>query len=460
MPDPSASALAPAERRALRGDVLRLAWPVVLQNLLNMTMFLVDTWMIRFLGPESMAAMGVAGPISHMITLLVGALSVGAVATVARAWGEGDRKKLEGEAATALRVALAAGAPLSALGVALLPRAAELFPVPGSAAVTAMAREYLVYQGAALLPLCLFAASSGVLRAVGQTRVPMFSALAANGVNVFLNGVFIFGHLGAPRMGVAGAGLATAAALGIEAGLNVAFLFTRRSRLRLGRSSWRGIPRGSAARLARVTLPAALEPLVLQTGWLVYNKAITLLGVDAMAAHRAAITIESLTFMPGHGFAVAGSALVGQFLGAGRPDKAAASLRECALLAAGTMSAIGLLFVAFPEPLARFFVPLPASEAVVRAAATCLSIAAIEQPFLALAMALGGALRGAGDTRTPVGVGFLGVWLVRIPLAWALAFPAGLGLTGVWITMIADWLARTVVFLAVVRRGRWKTIKL
>lgn len=452
--------LSPEERRALRGDVFRLAWPVVLQNLLNMTMFLVDTWMIRFAGPEAMAAMGVAGPLSHMVTLLAGALSVGAIATVARAWGEGDRAKQEGEAAAALALAAAAGVPLSALGLWLLPSAAELFPVPGSSGVTKMARDYLFFQGCAFLPLCLFAASAGILRAAGQTRVPMFSALAANGANVFLNWVFIFGNLGAPRMGVAGAGLATAISLGLEAALNVAFLFTRASRIRLGPSSWRGVTRASVGRLARVTLPAAAEPLVLQTGWLVYNKAITILGVASVAAHRAAITIESLTYMPGHAFAVAGSALVGQFLGARRPDKAAASLRECALLAAGTMSAIGLLFVAFPVPLARFFVPVPPSDDVVRAAATCLAIAAIEQPFLALAMALGGALRGAGDTRTPVAVGFLGVWLVRIPLAWMLGAPERLGLTGIWITMIADWLARTLVFLVIVRRGKWKAIKL
>lgn len=442
----------------MRREVLRLAWPVVLQNLFNMMMFMVDTFMIGRVGREAMAAMGVVGPISHGMTSVLGALAVGTVATVARAWGEGDRPKQEREAASALALGILAGLPLSAGGVLFLPALAELFPVEKNPAVTAMARGYLFYQGASLLFLCLFSASSGILRAAGKTHVPMISALAANLVNVLLNWVLIFGHWGAPAMGVAGAGLATALSLVLESLINLAYLFTPRSPIRLGRSAFGGVTAASLGRLARVTLPAAIEPLILQSGWLVYTKAITVLGVGAMAAHRTAITIESLTFMPGYGFAVAGSALVGQCLGAGRPDRAAAALRETALLATFVMSAIGVGFLLAAAPLVRVFFPGP--EDVVGPAAACLRISAAEQPFMALAMALGGALRGAGDTRTPVFVGFVGVWVVRIPLAWVLAFPAGLGLYGIWMTMIADWLVRTVIFAAIWRRGRWKAIRL
>jgi putative MATE family efflux protein len=214
------------------------------------------------------------------------------------------------------------------------------------------------------------------------------------------------------------------------------------------------------ARLVRVSIPAAVEPVILQSGFLLYNKAITALGVIPMAAHRAAITVESLTFMPAWGFAVAGSAVVGQYLGAGRPDRAEAGLRECARLSTALLTVMGVVFFFTAEPLVRLFLRGPGEAATVAAAAACLRIAAFEQPFMAMGMALGGALRGAGDTRSPVIVGILGVWGVRIPMAWALAFPAGLGLNGIWITMIADWALRTVVFSILFRRGRWKTIKL
>ena len=177
-----------------------------------------------------------------------------------------------------------------------------------------------------------------------------------------------------------------------------------------------------------------------------------------MAAHRVALAVESLTFMGGYGFVMAASGLVGQALGEGRPDKADAALRECGRLALAVMVPMGLLFLAFPGVFTRVFAPgLPA---VAGLAAACVRIAGVNQPFMALAMTLAGGLRGAGDTRSPVATAVVGVWLVRVPLAWALAYPAGLGLRGIWITMIVDWAARTAVLGAVYLRGRWKAIKL
>lgn len=446
------------ERRSLRREVLRLAWPVVLQNLLHTMMFYVDTYMLTRVGKEAAAAMQIAGPVSYTLLAVLTAISVGTVATVARAWGEGDRPKQEREAATGIAFAGLLGLPLSVLGAFFLPWMADLYEVPGSASVSRMAKGYLFWQGLVLFFLCLYMVAAGILRGAGNTRVPMLAALAGNLLNVFLNWVFIYGNLGAPAMGVEGAGLATAAASVLEAGLAFGFLLTPASPVRLRPSSLVRVTRDSIVRLVRVTIPAAVEPLILQTGFLIYAKAITLLGATAMAAHRMAITVESLTFMPAHGFAVAGSALVGQYLGAGRPDKADAGLRTSARMSTGLISAAGILFLMAPVPLVRLFDP--GSEEAVYAAALCLAISALEQPFMALAMALGGALRGAGDTRSPVLVALAGVWLVRIPLAWALAFPAGLGLNGIWITMIADWFVRTAIFSVLYRRGKWKAIKL
>jgi putative MATE family efflux protein len=279
-------------------------------------------------------------------------------------------------------------------------------------------------------------------------------------LNIALNWVFIFGNLGAPRMGVAGAALATSISFALQATIVFGYLWTSRSPVRLSSAALTGVTRQSLARLVRVSIPAAAEPLLLQSGFLIYNKAITLLGTMPMAAHRAAITVESMTFMPAYGFAVAGSAVVGQNLGAGRPDRADAGLRECARLSTWLMSAVGASFFFLAAPLVRLFLRSPDDGPAVAAAAMCLAISAFEQPFMAMAMALGGGLRGAGDTRSPVLVGLLGVWGVRVPLAWALAFPAGLGLYGIWITMIADWAVRTAVFSVLYRKGAWKTLRL
>lgn len=445
---------------SLRGEVFRLAWPVVLQNLLHTLMFYVDTAMIGGLGPEALAAMGVVGPIAHTITSILTALSVGAVAVVARAWGERNRAAQERDAAAALALGLGVGLPLAGAGILALPEAAGLFTVPGGTGVEAMARGYLFWEAASLVFYCVYMAAVGVLRACGQTRIPLWTALGANLVNVGLNVIFIYGHLGAPPMGVVGAALATAISLALEATVAAGILFTRFSPVRLDLSSFGRVDRRAMVRLFRVTAPAAVEPVILQSGFLVYTKAITLLGTLPLAAHRAALTVESLTFMPGYGFAVAGSALVGRFLGEKRPDRAQEALRESARMGVLLMGAIGILFLAVPETLVGFFLRSPQVEEARQLAAGVLRMAAFEQPFLGLSMALAGGLRGAGDTRSPVGVGFLGVWLVRVPLAWALAFPVGWGLYGIWLTMIADWAVRAAAFAALWRRGSWKAIKL
>lgn len=450
----------PEERAALRREVARQAWPVVLTMLLKTLMFYVDTYMISAVGPEAMAAMGVVGPISHTLVAILSALSVGTIAVVARAWGEGDRAKQEREAATATALAVALGIPLTVVGFLVLPGMAELFPVKGSPAVTTMARDFLRIESAVFLFFCLDAVGSGILRAAGRTVLPLVATLGANALNVFLNWVFIYGNLGAPRMGVAGAALATSISFALQGSIVFGSLWLPRAPIRLSVAGLRGVTRESMGRLVRVSVPAAVEPVILQSGFLIYNRVITELGVIPMAAHRAAITVESLTFMPAYGFGVAASAVVGQFLGAGRPDKADAGFRECARLSTLFLTAVGIVFFFTSESLVRLFLRGAGEAATVAMAATCLRISAFEQPFMALGMALGGGLRGAGDTKSPVIVGILGVWGVRIPLAWALAFPAGFGLNGIWMTMIADWAVRTVVFGALYRRGRWKSIKL
>jgi Na+-driven multidrug efflux pump len=197
----------------------------------------------------------------------------------------------------------------------------------------------------------------------------MVVALGANALNIFLNWVFIYGNLGAPRMELAGAALATSISFALQGAVTFGYLWTRWSPIRLTVASMRGVTRESLARLVRVSIPAGVEPVILQSGFLAYNKVITLLGTVPMAAHRAAITVESMTFMPSYGFAVAGSAVVGQYLGAGRPDRADAGLRECARLSTWMMSAVGVAFFFLAAPLVRIFLRSPDAESTVYIAA-------------------------------------------------------------------------------------------
>src|SRR5688572_1032875 len=343
----------PLDRPALRREVWRQAWPLVLQNLSRMLMFWVDTAFAGRLDASAQAAMGVAGPISYTVVSVLAALSVGTIATVARAWGE--KSSAEEEASASAVLALAAGVPLTLLGVWLLPALATLFPMPDAPGATASAQAFLRWEAAAFVFLCLDLSASGILRGAGKTAVPMVAAVAANALNIPLAWMFMFGRLGAPRLGLEGAGVATAIAMAFQGLFTFGALWTSRSPIRLRLSGLARTGREELARLARVALPAAVEPLVLHAGFLAYTRLVTSLGETAVAAHRVALAVESLTFMGGYGFVMAASGLVGQALGEGRPDKADAALRECGRLALAVMLPMGALFLLIPELFTSVF---------------------------------------------------------------------------------------------------------
>jgi putative MATE family efflux protein len=217
------------------------------------------------------------------MTVVLAALGTGALATVARATGARDRALQEREAATAIALALAVGAALLALVAPVYSRLAGVFTVPDDPESALMAPRYLGWIVLATPFILLDGASCGALRGAGDTRTPMLIAVFANILNVAGNYVLIFGKFGAPEVGVAGAGLSTAIALAVQGILVTAWMFTPGSALRLRASSFRSISRESVRRLVRLTLPAAVEPLVLQTGFLVFLALMKDLGKSAMA---------------------------------------------------------------------------------------------------------------------------------------------------------------------------------
>jgi len=286
--------------------------------------------------------------------------------------------------------------------------------------------------------------------------------VAANAANTLGNFVLIFGAWGMPELGVRGSGVATAIAIagqGVATGLVLA---SGTARVRIGAAAFRRVTREAVARLARVTIPATVEPLILQSGFLVFTRFVNILGAEAAAAHRVAIAVESMSFMPGTGFSIACSALVGQRLGAKDPEGAALRARESMRLSIYVMGALGILFAGAPGALVQLFMDpaMPGAAAVAPLAALCLTLGAFEQPALGTAMTLQGALRGAGDTRSPVLVAALGVWGARVPLAYLLTRTFPLGLAGVWITTVVDWTVRAAVTAWIYRRGKWREVKL
>jgi putative MATE family efflux protein len=259
----------------------------------------------------------------------------------------------------------------------------------------------------------------------------------------------IYGRWGLPALGVTGAGIA----VGIAEGTGVMYLLARcypywrpptRFRPDLLRTIW------------QVGWPVSGERIVQQAGILVYTKIVLLYGTVSYAAHQVGLSIESLSFLPGYGFAIAAATMVGQSIGAGKYTRAKLENWEANRLAALMMSAMGLIFFFFPYGLLRAFTH---DEAVIELGTLFLKIVALIQIPLALTMVLAGSLRGAGDTQFIMVATTMGMWVVRVPLALLTGVWLDLGVFYVWLAMIADWTLRMLLMLWRYRSERWKAIQ-
>jgi putative MATE family efflux protein len=263
----------------------------------------------------------------------------------------------------------------------------------------------------------------------------------------------VFGWAGAPKMGVQGAAIASVVSEGFGAIVLLLMVFRR------GWLAWEG-RWGDAVEVRRIVSigsPAIGERLVTHGMQLVYARLVIAFGVAAYAAHQVGLNIEALSFLPALGFAQAATTVVGQRLGAGDWAAARRSGIYATWLAAATMSAFGITFVLFPSEWVALFT---ADQQVLAYGRTLMWIMALLQAPLAIALALKGALRGAGETKVVLYAAILGGWVVRLPLAYLFGTYLDLGLVAVWLTMWLDWGVRGAVVLLRFRRLRWAEIKL
>ena len=332
--------------------------------------------------------------------------------------------------------------------------APHLLGLMGASAATA--RLGTLYMRLVLLtafagyPAAVF---NGIMRGAGDTRTPMYITGAMNVWNVIAAALLIFGPGPLPALGVAGAGLATASARLLSGALGLAVLLRGRGLVRVRPREilrWDG---RIVRTMVRLSLPTAGEAAVRQTGSLLFMRIVAALGDVSLAAHQIAVSVESLSFMPGVGMGVAGTTLVGQSLGAGKADLAEQSVRRVVGLAVLLMGAVGVGFALFGPAIASLF---GATPAVVAAAGSAVRIGALEQLPLAVYMTLGGCLRGAGDTKSPLWATMLGVVVFRVPVVYLFAIVLGWGLNGVWLGTAADFSGRMLLLYALYRRGAWR----
>ncbi len=431
----------------IRRSVLTLALPVTVSSLLQRTEGIVAVFLVGGLGAIPIAAVGLGQLLAFIATTLVSGLSVGTNVIIAQQWGARRYEEAGVSAQHFLKLSLLISSALVLLGLSSNRLVMESLGAQQEVIALALPYSNLIFL---VIPFTVvLAVISSILQGTGDTKTPMYAMIMVNVLHIMIAYPLIYGRWGWPAFGVQGAALA----VGIAEAAGSLFLFyrcrpiLRRSmqiRLDLLRTIW------------NVGAPVSGERVVQQAGTLLYTKIVLIYGTISYAAHQVGLSIESLSFLPGYGFAIAAATMVGQSIGAGKYTRAKLENWEANRLATFIMSTMGIVFFFFPYALLRAFTN---DAAVIDLGTLFLKIVAVLQIPLALTMVLAGSLRGAGDTRFIMIATMIGMWGVRIPLAFITGYWLDLGVFYVWLAMIADWTIRMGLMLWRYRSERWKTIQ-
>lgn len=443
-----------SSERSLLKEVLRLTWPAVLQGMVSTVVFSTDRLIIGRYSAEALGSLAIASPLAWSVTSIFGAYMAGVVAVMGRAVGAKDSRRAQATLQGSLLFAVAIGLLVAILAtfikdpiVALLTSEATT-----SAAVRGDASTYLwiVLLAAPLF----FVASTGTasLQAAGDTRTPMFISALAGLTNLVFSWTLVFGIGPVPELGLFGAALGTVVAFFVQASSALIVLRRGRGPLRLTLQSLPAERRENLARILAVSRAALGEKILYHLAYVASLAIVGYLGTVSLAAHESLLGIEAVGFTAAGGFSIAAGALVAQRMGRKDADEAYRAGQSAAGLGLLAGLGFGAVLAIFPHHLIAIFTT---DQEVIRIGAQCLRVAAIAQPAMILADTWSGALRGAGDTFTPMISAILGPIFMRLFACWFFAWYLGMGLLGFWIGTTLDWYVRASWTGFAFYRRRW-----
>jgi putative MATE family efflux protein len=433
--------------------VVLLAIPMVLEMALESVFAVVDVFWVGRLGASAVATVGLTESILSILYSLAIGLSTAATATVARRIGERDRDRAARTAVQAIALGVLVAAPLGILGAVFAPRILA-FMGAGPDVVASGSRFMAVMLGGNVVIVLLFLINA-IFRGAGDATVAMRVLWFANAVNLVLDPCLIFGLGPFPRLGVTGAAVATTTGRGLAVVLQLATLARGTGRIAIRREHLVLDP-GTMLALLRLSGAAVVQSLVATASWIGLVRILAGFGSAALAGYTIAIRVVVFAILPAWGMSNAAATLVGQNLGAGKPERAERSVVLAGLYNMAFLGSVGLLFVLLAHPVVALFSTDPA---VLPVGTLGLRVIAAGFPFFAWGLVLSGALNGAGDTWTPTVINLAVFWLLEIPLAWALATRAGFGPRGVFLAVALGFAAYAGLGAAFFRRGKWKEKK-
>jgi putative MATE family efflux protein len=436
----------------LNRGIALLAIPTILELVMESTFGVVDSFWVAKLGANAMAATGLTESVVVLVFAIAIGLSMAATATVARRIGEKDPEGASMAAVQSIVMGIGAGIVLGIVGAVFAPQFLAL--MHGTPEVIAQGTGYArIILGGNVVIILLFLIN-GIFRGAGDAAAAMRTLWISNAINIVLDPLFIYGIGPFPKLGVTGAAIATT--IGRSIGVLYQFRMLSRSNARVVvakrhlRFDWPVM-----ARVMKLGRTGIVQNFITTASWLFLARINATFGSAAVAGYSLAIRIVLFALMPSWGICSAAATLVGQNLGARRPDRA-----ERAVWLAGTyntmfLTLVAVVFYTGAPWLVAIFQP---EAAVVPYAITCLRVVSLGYPFYAWGMVMEQAFNGAGDTVTPTRINLVCYWMLQIPLAWWLATQTALGPRGVYFAICGAESVLAVVSATVFRRGSWKKV--
>lgn len=449
--------------KELYQDIIRIAWPSFVELLLTQLASMVDLMMVGSMGgkahPEigtqALAAVGLTTQPKFLLMAAFIAMNTGVTALVARNKGTGDGKQANLVVRQGLLFTFVATIILSILG-AVFAKPMVIFMGSTEWIVTKWATEYLQIQMIGFLSFALTSTITASLRAVGDSKTSMIYNLIANLVNVVFNWLLIYGNLGFPELGVAGASLATVIGQVVAFIMAATVILRGNGFLKLEFKLGFRPNKVVLGNMVNIGFPAMVEQLLMRAGMIIFAKTVATLGTTAYATHQVCMNIQALSFMTGQAFAVSATTLMGQSLGKRRTDMAQAYCSRTRTVGFVVSIILGITFALFGGPLVSLYNSDPE---IIRIGGFIMLFVAFLQPFQSSQFIIAGGLRGAGDTKSVAIFSFITILLVR-PIAAIALVSVGLGLYGAWAAMALDQILRSALVIWRYNSGKWKLIKL
>lgn len=455
LPDPATPAPNNSQPLPIGLALITLALPILGEQFFNILVGLVDTFLAGRISKEAIAAVGIASYVGWLASMLSGLIGIGAMALVARASGAQDRILANRITNQAMGLAGFFGLFMALLILSLSGLLPRLMGLKGEA--LPMATQYLQIDALGQFLYAYMLVGAACLRGAGDTRTPMLIMLVINVVNMVVSALLAFGFGPVPALGVVGIVIGTVTARALGGVLMLRVLTRGRGGLRLHLRDM-VCQRAPILRILSIGGPAGLDSALMWTGHFIFLTFITRvsadpeIGIAAYAAHMIGIRFEAFSYLPAMAWGIAAGTLAGQALGAGDRVRArrVGHIAVLQLLPYGVLAACVYYLAAGPIYSAWSNDPLVHEQGL-----PALRLLACAQPALVALSVYVNALRGAGDTRVPLLFTLVGIFGVRVPLAYICGVVLKGGLVGAWIGMCCDLILRSLLFTWRFARGRW-----